>query len=213
MTNYREIVLPKRPGCLTALAILYLLSAGFYLLYAALAGINFLLSPSEFETGISALEGVLLIAVMALVPLGIGYGLWKLQAWAWWVVVTSSSLTALGLIAVAVAVLFINPTTLLEGIGNVPAFITAVNSFKAMVFIVSMIVLVINGSVLFWFLNNRFLFVGHYYRYPAAETTKETPQNVPSGINQELVFTVIAVGVIVVLVLLIGFTLVYYLVQ
>ena len=212
MSNYREIVLPKRPGCLTALAILYILAAGLYLLYAAFFGASFLFSPSELETGMSGLEIVLLVAVASIVPLAIGYGLWKLQSWAWWVVVISTSLASLVLLGMAISVLFINPTDILSGLEEIPVFITAINSFKAFVFILSVVGLVINGGMLFWFLNNRFLFVGHYYRYPAAETATEAkPTSI--GIDRDLLFTVIAVGIICVLVILIGFTLVYFMVQ
>ena len=47
MTNYREIVLPKRPGCLTILAILYFVSAACYLLNGALVAACFVESPYE----------------------------------------------------------------------------------------------------------------------------------------------------------------------
>ena len=45
MAHYRELVLPKRPGCLTILAILYILGAAIYLLNGAIVATGIIESP------------------------------------------------------------------------------------------------------------------------------------------------------------------------
>lgn len=205
MTNYREIVLPKRPGCLTILAILYIVSAACYLLNGALVAAGFVQSPYEAFGRFSAIEIGLLIATSALIPLAIAYGLWKLQLWAWWIVVITTSFSVLFLVLTIVGTLYIDPTAL----SAEPGFVTFINSFKVIIITITAMILVVNGGILGWFLQNKFLFVGHYYRYPGLEPA-EAPRTSKSS-NKELLLTAGALGVILILVVLIGATLIAFL--
>ncbi|MCB0013062.1 MAG: hypothetical protein KDE34_14215 [Anaerolineales bacterium] len=206
MTNYREIVLPKRPGCLTILAILYFVSAACYLLNGALVAAGFVESPYETFGRFSAIEIGLLIATSALIPLAIAYGLWKLQVWAWWIVVVTSSFSVLSLVLTIVGTLYIDPTQL----SGEPGFVTFVNSFKVIIITIVAMILVINGGILGWFLQNKFLFVGHYYRYPGLEPAA-APRAAKVSSNKDLVLTMGALAVILILVFLIGATLIAFL--
>lgn len=122
MSNYYE-----RPGCITAYAILlWLASSLFTLSTISLIG----------ESSPAAICGGVVVLLLA----SIGYGLWQMRAWSWWLIVILQSFSFLGF-GYGIVIQFIDP--LLFGTGLWQPWVGVV----------------INGGILFWFARNRALFI------------------------------------------------------
>lgn len=127
----------ERPGCVTVYAVLLWLLGGLYLVGSLLVILASLLD-SDFVLFFLALFGLLLAAI----PIVIALGLWKMKAWAWYVVVIVQSIGILGgLLSLG--------TTLLG------AAASEGGGYLAFPIVGNLIGLFISGVILYWFITNR----------------------------------------------------------
>jgi len=135
----------ERPGCITALAILYWVSGAFYVIGGIGAGV--LLMVDGGDTAIWGLLSMFCMGLFAFLPIGLGIGLWQMKKWAWWVMVV---LQGIGLLAT---------------LGNLCLVTVAENIASAIITVISSLVSgAINGGIFYWFYMHQGLFEPSYFR-------------------------------------------------
>lgn len=138
---YQDAPLVNRPGCVTAFAILQWFGAAAYILGALALGIVGITDTSEY--GVFFIPFALCIGAMAVIPLLIGLGLWKMKKWAWWPVVIFQALGVLGALSnLCGAFVTEDRTMVIPYIGG------------------AILGGAINGLILYWFIQNRHRFNG-----------------------------------------------------
>lgn len=109
----------------------------------------------------------IVVGMFALLPIMTGVGLWRMQKWGWWLVVITQSL------AVVVALF-----SLLSGL-LLNAIVTGA----------------ISGGILYWFINNRQIFLGPFMPHPGVGPEGEpVVGGVPTSKSNNT--TVIVVGIV-----------------
>lgn len=142
----------SRPGCVTAYAVLIWLGGAFL----ALGTLSLL-----FEGDPSAICGSVFVILTAV----IGYGLWQMQEWSWWLVIILQSLSLIGSL-LGLVFAFTEPST---AAGILSSLVSAA----------------VSGGILYWFATNRSLFSGtRAFRAVVAEDGTTTQEPVPSTSNQ-----------------------------
>ncbi len=142
------IIPTKRPGCVTAYAVLLILGAGLFALTGLSGGVSF------SELG-SAAAGTITIAafVVAAIYVVVAIGLWQLKNWARILILIISGLGIASGILALISV-FLTP------VGNVPAYLqSSYYAGKAMALITGLISLGINSTIYEWFRKNKRYFV------------------------------------------------------
>ena len=156
---------PYRPGCITVYAILIWLGGALFAL-----GTFSLIS----EGSSAAVCGGIFVILAAV----IGYGLWHMQKWSWWLVIILQSLSLLGSLFTVIAA-FSLPTTSGED------------------FLSPLVSGAVSAGILYWFGKNRSLFAGEpTYRTvvgPNGETIREP---VPPD-NNKIVIIIVGIFLLV----------------
>jgi hypothetical protein len=124
----------------TAYAVLLFIAGGLYALGAILGGLGALADPDTAGFGAGF---ALCLGLLAAIPIITAIGLWQMAKWGWWIVVI---LQSLGLAVIAL---------------NLCAALGAGDSAQTgPVLCYAVIGGAINGTILYWFLNNSHLFEG-----------------------------------------------------
>lgn len=135
----------ERPGCISALSILYWISGAFYVIGAIGTGV--LLMMDGGNTAVIGLVSMFCIGLFAFVPIGIGIGLWQMKKWAWWVMVVVQGIG------------------LFFAIANLCLVAVAENITSALITLTSSLFGgAINGGIFYWFYANQGLFEPSYFR-------------------------------------------------
>ena len=135
----------ERPGCITALAILYWVSGAFYVIGGIATGV--LLMVDGGETAVWGLVSMFCIGLFAFLPIGFGIGLWQMKKWAWWIMMVVEGISLFGVVANLCLIAVAQDLTY--------AIITLVTSlFNG----------VIHGGIFYWFYTNQGLFEPSYFR-------------------------------------------------
>ena len=157
---------PDRPGCVTAYAVLIWLGGALF----AISTVSFI-----SEGNPAAICGGVFVILAAI----IGYGLWQMREWSWWLVIILQSLSLAG----SLFMMFVVLTSPFASEGILGPLASAV----------------VSGVILYWFATNRSHFAGEpVYRTvvgPDGETVREQVQ--PSGSNKTVI---IVVGVVLLVV-------------
>ncbi len=145
----------KRPGCLTAFAILLGIAGGL----AALGGITIRAVglPAELRSGLPALGGVIAVAelIAAAIYIVLAVGLWQLKNWARTMVMVIMGL-GMALSVLSACSTFLMPTN------NLPYYMqSGLQSSKFCGVFITLIALSIQSTIYTWFKRN-----GQYFRKP-----------------------------------------------
>lgn len=156
---------PDRPGCITAYAVFIWLGGALF----ALGTVSLILDGEP-----AALFGITVVILAAFV----GYGLWHMRQWSWWLVIILQSLSLLGSLfglvgAASLGTGFLSP---LAGVA-------------------------VSVGILYWFVTNRSLFTGEpVYRTvvgPDGETRREQVQSSGTSSSNKTVIIVVSIVLLV----------------
>lgn len=128
------IYYPDRPGCVTAYAVLLWLGSASLLLG----------SLSSFSDPTLGPAAAVCPGLFALGLIAIGFGLWRMQKWGWWLVVIIQSLGVAAALLNLVSGLFLT-----EGSGGT-------------LILYGVVAGAVSGGILYWFINNRHEFAPAY---------------------------------------------------
>ncbi|MBI3737418.1 MAG: AtpZ/AtpI family protein, partial [Chloroflexi bacterium] len=154
----------KRPGCVTAYAILLLLGAGLFALVSISGGA----SSSFGSVGAGTITAIGFVVAAIYVFLAIG--LWQLKNWARITVIIFTGLgIAFGMISIGTAIFAPTP--------NVPTYIQgAYGAQKMMGIFINIIGMAINSTLFDWFRKN-----GKYFVKKADATASPVPARQPAS--------------------------------
>lgn len=166
-SNEGDVYYPDRPGCVTAYAVLLWLVSGLL----ALSSLGLFAEPTA-DPLTAAWSGL-----FALVLAAIAFGLWTVQAWGWWFVVIIHSLSIIAALFNLVSGMF-----LVDASGASLSFDALAGG-------------VVSGSILYWFITNRRLFLDPYPHHALVSPEgKLVVEGTPRSKNSNT--TMIIVGVL-----------------
>lgn len=146
----------ERPGCITAYAVLLWLGGGLFIL----SSFSLLSDPSFGPLG-AAISGL-----FAILLIGIGIGLWRMQSWGWWLVV------------------------ILQSLGLLTAFFSLIGG----VILNGLVSGLVSGGILYWFITNRRLFLeAHTYRPGVGSDGKPVNDLTQTSKNNNTTFIIVGV--------------------
>lgn len=165
----------ERPGCITAYAILGVLSGILYAIAGGIGGLAVIVDqPDMLLAG-----GTLMVCgiALAIIPIVMAVGLWRMRMWAWWLVVILQSL-GIGLTLLSLCGSLLQPeATELAG-----------------VVVGTTVGMLINGIILYWFLTNRDRFRQHSVVHVGGKALEE-----PTSDNAVVIIAATVIGVIAIL--------------